>query len=58
MTEDEWYKQNACNHSHCINECEHPQPFMLENNLVCGRCWFIYKIKNIMIPCTPENCKE
>lgn len=56
--ESEWYVKNNCEHSHCPYDCEHPQPFIYNGNLICGHCFFIDEIITFMIPCTPETCKE
>lgn len=62
--EDQWYKENNCDHAHCPDNCEHPQPFIQhgkaghKNKMYCGRCYHKYNEMNEMIPCTPEVCKE
>lgn len=53
-----WYKYYGCTHAHCPYECEHPQPFIHNNELVCGRCWFLCNQRTLMIPCTPAICEE
>ena len=58
MTEAEWYEKHNCSHAHCKYLCEHPQPFMLGEQLVCGRCAIIDNEINEMIPCTPEICDD
>ncbi len=55
-TREEWYRANDCSHAHCPFECEHPQPFVDEEELLCGRCWFKFGERTIMIPCIPEIC--
>lgn len=53
------YMTNFIKHSHCPNECEHPQPMTLETGVeICGSCWYHYHIITNMIPCTPETCLE
>lgn len=52
----EWCKLNNCSHAHCTLECEHPQPFIMDDKLYCGRCWFIRNQLTEMIACTPEVC--
>lgn len=53
---DEWCKINYCDHGHCPEECEKPQPIYLWNGLfVCRKC-LLYGIISKMIPCTPETC--
>jgi hypothetical protein len=56
VTEREWYERHGCDHAHCPFECEHPQPFMIDGDLVRGRC--VIKNSEIvkMIPCTPDVC--
>ena len=56
---DEWCEANGCDHGHCPDGCEHPQPVMLEGDrLVCGRCLFRFGERVEMAPCTPETCPE
>lgn len=46
-------------HSHCPEGCDKPQPFRLDDGReLCGRCWVLFKVQSIMIPCTPETCPE
>lgn len=56
-TLDEWYKAHDCDHAHCPHDCEHPQPFIHEGKLYCGRCYFQCRYTlSEMIPCVPgEN---
>lgn len=56
MTDLEWYTAHNCTHAHCPGDCEHPQPFILDDKLVCGRCYFKYDEVVEMIPCTPQVC--
>jgi hypothetical protein len=57
MTKQEWYRRHACDHAHCPFLCEHPQPFMTDDNqLICGRCWFIEERVTVMQPCVPGVC--
>ena len=56
MTEDAWLKSIGVDHSHCPLGCEHPQPFVYKNKVICGRCWFVSNIVTEMIPCTPDIC--
>lgn len=58
MTNLEWYKVNDCSHAHCKYECEHPQPFMLEDRLICGRCYILDNEVSEMIPCNSKTCKD
>ena len=52
----EWCEARGVTHAHCPDGCEHPQPFILEGVLVCGRCYFVYREVVAMVPCTPEYC--
>ena len=47
-------------HGHCPNDCEHPQPFTLEDGKeYCGACYFHYNGQlSEMLPCTPDTCHE
>jgi hypothetical protein len=56
MSEEEWYKKNNCEHAHCPDNCEHPQPFMRNSKLLCGRCWFKFNEEVEMIPCDQDIC--
>jgi hypothetical protein len=57
QTTSEWYERHGCSHAHCPNECEHPQPFMLDDGrVVCGRCAILDQELVDMLPCTPETC--
>lgn len=66
MTAAEWYEHNKCQHAHCQQCCEHPQPFIARQDdypngpwtLYCGRCWFKAGVLSPMIPCFPEKCEE
>jgi hypothetical protein len=54
-----WYRLHGCDHAHCPNECEHPQPFLLpDGRMVCGRCAILDGQFVEMIPCTPETCGD
>jgi hypothetical protein len=55
----EWCAERGCDHAHCPDGCEHPQPVMLvDGRLVCGRCLFKCSEVTEMVPCSPEVCKE
>lgn len=58
MSYNEWCVLNNCDHAHCPDRCQKPQPFVLYGVLFCGRCWFKYGEMVAMIPCTPDNCGE
>ena len=51
-----WCRERNVTHAHCPHECEHPQPFMLDGKLVCGRCAIVCGEIVEMVPCTPEDC--
>lgn len=55
-----WHEENKCDHAHCPNGCEHPQPFATSNGitLYCGRCWFKDDEWVEMVPCNPQTCKD
>lgn len=57
MTKQEWYAKHNCQHAHCPDECEHPQPFLDGDEMLCGRCWHLFGERSLMIPCTPEVCE-
>jgi hypothetical protein len=52
----EWCEANGCQHGHCPEDCEKPQPRMFDGSLVCGKCLVKYGKISVMIPCTPEIC--
>lgn len=56
MTKREWYEKHGCTHAHCPHECEHPQPLLDGDELLCGRCLILCGERSAMIPCTPETC--
>jgi hypothetical protein len=43
-------------HYHCPLGCEHPQPFIVGELLLCGRCYFKHDDLTPMAPCTPALC--
>ena len=56
-TYKDWIAMHGVEHTHCPYDCDHPQPFILEpGSLVCGKCWFIHRIRTEMVPCAPEVC--
>jgi len=58
VTYSEWCLQHDCDHAHCPYDCEHPQPFVLDDGrLVCGRCAIIDHEIVEMVPCTPATCE-
>lgn len=52
-----WYARHDCSHAHCPLDCEHPQPFLDGDILLCGRCWFIEGRQTEMVACTPDVCE-
>lgn len=58
QTYNRWCAQRGVTHAHCPYECEHPQPFVLDGVLVCGRCAFVDDTITPMVPCTPETCGD
>lgn len=59
MTYAAWCAANGCDHGHCPDACEHPQPVALDDGrLVCGRCLFKYGEVCVMVACVPEVCGE
>jgi hypothetical protein len=52
-----WLAAHSCDHAHCPEGCEKPQPRMIDGGrLVCGRCLVIEGRISEMIPCVPEIC--
>jgi hypothetical protein len=49
--EEEWYAEHGVYHAHCPDGCEHPQPFILDGKLVCGRCAIKFGEVVEMEPC-------
>jgi hypothetical protein len=43
-------------HYHCPEGCEHPQPFIVGELLLCGRCYFKHDDLTPMAQCDPELC--
>jgi hypothetical protein len=56
MNYGEWCLLTGCKHGHCPYDCEHPQPFILDGRLLCGRCAAKDDELIDMIPCTLEDC--
>lgn len=54
----DWCRARDCDHAHCPNECEHPQPFVIADRLFCGRCYFEAQKLVDMLPCGPEMCGD
>lgn len=46
-----WCQFFNVNHAHCPDNCEHPQPIVVDHKLICGRCWFKYNQITLMTPC-------
>lgn len=55
MTIHEWYDWHQCTHAHCPQGCDHPQPFLWADKLLCGRCYFTEGVYTEMIPCRDEE---
>jgi hypothetical protein len=55
-TTAKWYTAHNCTHAHCPHDCEHPQPQLDGDDLLCGRCLVIERRRTPMLPCTPEVC--
>ena len=58
MTDAEWYAQNGCQHAHCPEHCEKPQPSLVGDVMCCMRCLVLYGVRSEMVPCTPATCDE
>jgi hypothetical protein len=58
MTCREWCEAHGVTHAHCPHLCEHPQPFIHDNELICGRHAVMFGVRVVMIPCIPEICGE
>jgi hypothetical protein len=56
QTTREWYERHDCTHAHCPFDCEHPQPILDGDELLCLRCLTFEGRRTPMIPCTPETC--
>lgn len=69
MTYTDWCILHGCQHGHCENACEKPQPTHTEwvqhptsgirclvEDLICQRCLVVHGVVSVMIPCTPEVC--
>ena len=56
MTYPDWCRAHNCTHAHCPCGCEHPQPFVSDGALYCGKCFHDDNQLCAMIPCIPENC--
>lgn len=52
----QWCAQNGCTHAHCPYGCEHPQPFVRDGVLYCGRCAAVDSCETICVPCDDEVC--
>jgi hypothetical protein len=58
MTYQQWCRWEGVMHAHCPCECEHPQPFVSDGVLYCGRCAAIERRETRMVPCTPDICEQ
>lgn len=55
----EWLKSRDPSleaHAHCPFNHEHPQPFVENKVLYCGKCWHDDAQLTEMVLCTPEMC--
>lgn len=57
-TYEQWCATHGVSHLHCPSGlCQHPQPFVADGKLWCGRCWAKYGELVEMVACVPgENC--
>ncbi len=53
---EQWCRQHGCQHAHCPEGCNHPQPFMHRGILICGRCAVISGGVTEMEPCGTAIC--
>lgn len=54
-----WYTRHNCQHAHCPNGCDKPQPFETDDGrLLCSRCSVQDGVIAEMIPCRPETCED
>jgi hypothetical protein len=54
-----WCERHGCDHGHCGRfACDKPQPLEHDGELICGRCAVLSGLVSVMIPCTPEVCRE
>lgn len=51
MTYSDWCLAHNVTHGHCPHNCEHPEPFVLEGRLYCGRCEAYENELVEMVPC-------
>lgn len=58
MSEREWCSLNNCDHAHCPEGCEHPQPIVDGERLLCGQCLVLRRHVSEMLPCSTEICDE
>ena len=56
QTYDDWCREHGVDHGHCPFDCSHPQPFVLNGKLYCGRCEAVDNVLTEMVPCTPQVC--
>lgn len=54
----EWYMLHRCEHAHCPEGCEKPQPSMSDGKMLCMKCKVLFGVDSVMIPCTPETCND
>lgn len=49
---------SGSDHANCPYHCEHPQPFMWDGKLCCGKHWHDDGELIEMQACTPEFCED
>lgn len=52
----EWCRANGCDHAHCPDGCEKPQPRLHAGQMVCGRCLIKFSEVVPVLPCGPGVC--
>ena len=55
-TYDDFCRAEDVHHFHCPDGCEHPQPFVSDGRLLCGRCWFVVGVVTECVPCDDDVC--
>lgn len=57
MAVGDWYERHGCDHAHCPNGCEKPQPVeQPDGRPLCMRCLVYSGVEVECVPCTPEVC--
>lgn len=55
---EQWCVDRGADHAHCPLDCEHPQPILTVDGLICGRCAVIDGVVTLMEPCLPNTCPD